>query len=512
MAISFFGKKKDDASSGQGGAGGGEPPSGKSGAAGGGDDDKIKYSPEKAAKFFERARTVHDTGNYDYAAQLWLNGLRWDPQSMPALEAFFKSMAALIAENTKGPSKDTIKMFEGRSDTDRYLAALLDWGSVPFDSARAVRAAEAAAKLSLSEAAHYIGNAALNAIRQDKKAKKDHVLKLMEAFRKVGALDKAVEAGELGVRMDPGDGNLAADVKNLAAQSTMSKGGYDQAGQAGGFRANIRDLDKQRQLEEGDRIVKSVEASERLIAEARADYERRPSDIPAITLYVKRLQERGKDEDERMARDIAQKAYETTKEFRFREMVSEIQLRRASRRLAVYREQATKNPDDAKAGEMYREAQRQFTELELKEYRLRAEAYPTEQRWKFEVAKRAFALGDADGSIPLFQEAASEAKLRTEALQMLGQAFLKIEYTDEAIDAFRRALENHKVSTDERGMALSYGLMSALETKAQKDRDLPAAGEADKLASAIAIQQFNYRDIRQRRDAIKKLLAELKAG
>jgi tetratricopeptide (TPR) repeat protein len=415
-----------------------------------------------------------------------------------------------MAENSKGPSKDTIKMFEGRSDMDRFLSALLEWGTAPFESARAVRAAESAAKLGIPEATHYIGNAALNALRQDKKAKKDHALKLMEAFRKVGALDKAVEAGEFAVRMDPGDGALAADVKNLAAQSTMSKGGYDQTGQAGGFRQNIRDLEKQRQLDEGDRIVKSVEAADRLVAEAKADYERRPTDIPAITLYIKRLLERGKDEDERTARDIAMKAFEQTKEFRFRETVGEIQIRRASRRLAVYRDQANKNPEDTKAAEVLREAQRQFTELELKEYRLRVEAYPTETRWKFEVAKRAFALGDVDGSIPLFQQAASDAKLRTEALQMLGEAFLKIGYTDEAIDAFRRSLENHKVATDERGMGLSYGLMCALETKAMKDRDLPSAMEADKLASAIAIQQFNYRDIRQRRDQIKKLLSELR--
>jgi tetratricopeptide (TPR) repeat protein len=121
-----------------------------------------------------------------------------------------------------------------------------------------------------------------------------------------------------------------------------------------------------------------------------------------------------------------------------------------------------------------------------------------------------FALGEVDSSIPLFQEAASDAKLRTEALQMLGRAFLKIEYIDEAIDAFRRALENHKVTSDERGMSLNYDLMAALQTKATKERDRASAMEADKLASSIAIQQFNYLDIRQRRDVIKKLIAELK--
>ena len=39
-----------------------------------------------------------------------------------------------------------------------------------------------------------------------------------------------------------------------------------------------------------------------------------------------------------------------------------------------------------------------------------------------------------------------------------------------------------------------------------------SAEEADKLASAIAIHQFNYKDIRARRDVLKKLIADLKRG
>jgi hypothetical protein len=35
--------------------------------------------------------------------------------------------------------------------------------------------------------------------------------------------------------------------------------------------------------------------------------------------------------------------------------------------------------------------------------------------------------------------------------------------------------------------------------------------EADKIASSIAVQSITFKDIRTRRDAIKKLLAELRA-
>jgi len=53
--------------------------------------------------------------------------------------------------------------------------------------------------------------------------------------------------------------------------------------------------------------------------------------------------------------------------------------------------------------------------------------------------------------------------------------------------------------------------MDALAAKAEKDNDEQAAMRADKIAAGIAIQQFSYRDVRERREQIKALLAEIKA-
>ena len=50
-----------------------------------------------------------------------------------------------------------------------------------------------------------------------------------------------------------------------------------------------------------------------------------------------------------------------------------------------------------------------------------------------------------------------------------------------------------------------------MNVAATAERSLKDAEEADKMASAIAIRQFNYRDIRTVREQIKKLIAELKA-
>lgn len=472
----------------------------------------FEVNAEKARKFFQHARTVHETTNYEYAMQSWLQGLRWDPASMEGLEGFFESAKYFASENKKGPSKETVKQFAGRGDLDRYLASLLEWGSHPLDSVASVRAADGASRLGLAEITYWIGERALNVIAKDPRGGKNLYLNLVRIFGRVHAFDLAVRAGEAACRMDPTDGKLAAEVRNLAAQATMSRGGYDKTGQAGGFRANVRDADKQRMLEEQERIVKTDETVDRLLKAAEEDYQKRPDDVHATTVYIKRLLERGRPEDEKRARIVAKEAFEKTKQFRFRQTEGDILLRWAQRKLQQYKDAAEANPQDANAQAQFRQATAQFLKMEIDELKARVEAYPTDLMLKYELGKRLFDLERYDDAIGMFQEAKSDAKIRVPALHFLAQSFQRIEWVDEAVHTFRQAREAHPVETDDMGMNLLYGLMTSLQAKAEKDRDLASAEEADKLASTIAIQQINFRDIRMRREAIKKLLSDLKRG
>lgn len=517
--MAWFGKKKDEdkdakppvAGNGSGN-GSGEAKIATGAEDGDGkDDDKIVYSPEKAAKWFERAQAVHDSTNYEYAMQCWLSGLRLEPGNMKGLESFFKSAAAFLGDG-KPPTKDTLRMFGGRPDIEKYLSALLAWALKPLDALLAVRAAEAAAKLNITEPTYWIGERALGAIATEKKPRKELFLKMMEVFSNIQAFNLAVVSGEAAVKLDPSDGRLAAEVRNLSAQATMNKGGFDQTGQAGGFRANIRDAEKQRQLDEQGRIVKTEETLDRVVRLAEDDYRARPDDPPANDTYIRRLLERGRPEDLKRAREVAKRAYEITKQFRFRQFEGDITLRLASRKLQDFRDAAEKNKDSQVAQQRYAEAQRQFAKMELDEFKARVEAYPTDLNLKFELARRYFNLGDMDNSIPLFQQSQEDAKRRVESQLYLAQAFQKIDYIDESIHTYRTAMEAHKLTNDDMGMNLRYGLLTSLQAKAEKDRDLPSAEEADKLASAISTQQFNYKDIRTRRDALKKLIADLKRG
>ncbi|GIW74456.1 MAG: hypothetical protein KatS3mg103_0978 [Phycisphaerales bacterium] len=482
---------------------------GQDGAAKGQAKPGPSFNPEAAERFFEHARTAHDTTNYEYAMNLWLSGLRQDANNISALEGFFRSAQAFHAEH---PRKRPKVELQTRTPVDKFLAGLYNWATRLTDADAAMRAGEAAAAAGLDEPAYWCLERAMALAKQAKRPGPAIFKKLMELFARIGAYEDAVEAGNVAVQLAPSDSALSNAVRNLAAQATLSQGGYDQAGQEGGFRRNIRDAAKQKALQDEDAISKDESTIERLIERARADYQQRPDDPPTINTLAKRLLERGTPADEKEAYALYKKAYELTKEFRFRQAADDIRMRSWHRKLAALEKKAQQNPDDQAIRRELENARKDVLEAETKVYAARAEAYPTDNHIRYELGKRYFQQGMYEEAIANLQQAQSEPKLRVRALLMLAQSFLAMGWGDEAVTTFRQALEAHGRDGDALGMEISYGLMEALLRKATEQRDLDSAVEADKIASAIAIKDIGFRNIRQQRDAIKALLAELRQG
>lgn len=505
--MAIFGKKKA------------EEQEGVNGAADASEAVDEAFSPKKAKAFFDRAKTVHDSTNYAYAMQLWLNGLRFEPVSMEGLNGFLTSAAAFHAETGEdGKGKSVKALKEARAGltakgrVGKYILALFDFGARPADLGAALRAGELASELGLRDAAKYVLRRAFELAAADKKQKKDNYVRLMDAFEAVEAYDLAVEAGNAGVRMDITDADLQNRVRNLGARATMSRGGFDEVGEEGGFRKNIRDATKQRQLEEAERISKTDEVKDRLVLQAEEEYRARPEDIPTIEKYGRALRERGKNTDELKAISLYTKAYKDTGQFKFRQMSGEIQVRRSRREVSRHKHAWEASPGDEGLREAFEKSRRALLELEINELELQVEKYPTELTLKYELGKRYFEVGKLQEAIEQFQLAQEDAKHRRGVLLYMARAFLALDgWLDEAIATYRRALEGLDDEKSDVGMEIRYGLMAALQRKAETERDLTSAEEADKLAGGIAIQSFGYKDIRERREAIKKLIGELKS-
>jgi hypothetical protein len=466
--------------------------------------------PAKARKFFEHARAMHDTANYEYAVILWLKGLRLDPTDMTAFETLFDSAQAFMASGThKGPSKGQQKEFGGREPIERYLSSLLTWSTKVGDWQAGLKAMEAASKLELAEQTHWIGSKVLAMAQNDRKAKKDSFVQMMHIFEAVGAFDVAVKAGDIACRMDPTDGKLYNEVKNMSAQATMSRGGYETAGKQGGFLANIRDAAAQRELIDEESVVKSDETLERVIDRTTAEYKERPQDQNTLGKLARLLLERGTPEDEKLAFNILMKGYEEHDVYKFKRSADEIRMRRARRQLNQLREAAKANGADAEAKARYDAGRAKLVEMETEIFTERVENYPTDLTMKYELGRRLYEAGRHEEAIGQFQKAQGASGIGNRVRNYLAQSFSAMGWLDEAEGTFREAVQAHPVENDELGLELRYGLMDVLGRRAAEQKNIAAAREAFKLASSIAIQQINYRDIRERREKLQALVKEL---
>lgn len=468
--------------------------------------------PRKAAKFFEHAKATHESTNYQYAMQLWLQGLKHEPENMDALDAFFRSATAFAGESKKGPDRSVSKALEGKEPTAKYALALLETGVKPLDVGNAIKAFEVTTKLSFGEPGYLLGERAMAVASRDKKPKKDVWVKLMDLFAAIGVFDLATRCGERAMQIDPSDGPLSNKVRNMSAEATISNAGFsDGKVEQGAFKKNIRNIEQQQKLDEEERLAKDSTTHERLIERAEEDHRSRPDDIPAAEQLIRRLLDRGEDKDEIRAYQVAKESFDRTGKTGFKVTAGDINLRQAKRKVRSIEDQARTTPDDEKLARTVASARAKLLDMEHKEFEWRVKEFPSDMSYKLELSRRMVAKGEHERAIPLLQKAKSDAKLRPESLRLLGECFSAIGYLDEAIDFTREALKIHGDPHDLRGLSLQYDLVGLLTRQAQESRELSSATEADTIASKIMQQDFGYRDIKSKRDELKALIAELRS-
>lgn len=467
--------------------------------------------PDKAAVFFKHAEAVHDSGNYEYAMTLWLQGLAKDPTDMHALERYMESAANFMASSGgKGATKDQLKNFGGRGTLDGYLKALLVWGAKPVDWTSGLKAMELAAKLELVEQVQWLGEKVMTIAKGSGKAKKDTFVKFMELFASVGAYSDAEKAGEAATALDPTDSKLIARVKNMSAERTMQATGFSGNAKDVDFRKSIKDVDKQRELEEEDALVKTDETLGRMIERSKERLTEDPDDQNEVGKLAKLLLERGKQEDEKSAFKLLMEAYKRFDVYRFKQQAGDINLRVARRKVAALREKAASNQSDRDAKATYESAAKKLLGMEIVEYEERVSNYPTDMQLQYELGRRKFLQADYEGAISHLQRAKESARIAVRVMNILAQCFLALGWNDEAEQTYREAIDGHDVQSDDLALELRYGLMESIARRAEAEEDLDAAKEALGLAGKIAMQQIDYKDVREKREQLQALTKKLK--
>jgi TolA-binding protein len=469
----------------------------------GGDQDPLRnYAaiPEEERKrakvFFDRGKTVAGTGNYEYAIEMYIQGLSVDPENVEAHQILRDISLKRKASGGKDMGMfDKMKLPKAKEEKQGLLNAEKLLAYSPGETDRMLAVCQAAYKAGCYDTVLWIGPILQRANSDSKKPDFKTYISLRDIYNAIEEYKLATEACHLALTLKPQDMDLQHEMKNLAAKQTMKGGNY---GTAKSFRESIRDAEVQDKLLEADKDVHEEDALVRAIRDAEAAWKAAPDDQGKFGKVIEAMKRTELVEYENQAIELLDDMYKKTKQFKFRQRVGEIriaQLNRQERGLRQAAEQGKSDPNYAELLQEFKEFKLEKAKAELEEYQLILDHYPTDGNARFQVALRMFQLGQFNEAIPVLQQVRSDPKHRTAASILLGQSFLTAGFAEEASDTLKAVIDEHPTKGDERSMEMYYWYARALEEK----KDYPPAIKA---YSQVAQWSFNYRDVQTR---IKKL-------
>lgn len=460
-------------------------------------DGYKNVSPEDAKKakvFFDRAKVVADTGNYDYGIEMYLQGLRFDPDLTAAHKAL--QAVSLIRKGTGGKPmgmKDRWSLPKVAKD-DHKQAMLNAEKQLSYDPGNVdhmLAVLTSAQKGGFYETVIWIGDLLSRALAGLPKPDISKYTTLKDVFVAIGDYNRAMDALAVVVRANPADMDLSQEMKDLGTKATIKKGRYEE----GDFRSSMRDVDAQKKLLVQDQDIRTLDAMAKPIADAEADFAAEPGDAGKFARLVELLKKTETEEYENRAIGLLDQRFLESKAYKFKQQAGLIRIAQMGRRERALREDLHQKSGDAQALKNLQDFLRYRYEQELAYFRETSANYPTDSASKFETGKRLFLLGQFEESIGVFQDVRNDPKYRADASTLLGRAFLSAQFYDEAVDTLQAAVDAYPIKGDEKAIELYYWLARGFEEQG----NIPGA---IKTYSQVAQWRFTFRDVQAR---IKRL-------
>jgi tetratricopeptide (TPR) repeat protein len=466
--------------------------------------------PEKASAWFDRARQMAESHNFESAFAFFASGFKLDPRDVSIHKEVLQIATTYYNRGGDKATNKQIKQVDGSTEIDKFVTALFVWWHDVMNAKNAMKAVSAAVNAEQNDFGAAMADTLLSLASKDGKALTFKELKsLMELFQSAGAWDQAIKVGQAALAAKPDDAVLERALNELAAERAMTEGGYDQMGtEEGGFKKFVKDIDKQRELEEDESLAGSAGSAERVIARAKKELEENPNSPDAVSAYVKVLKKHASPENTKLAFQVLMHGFKATKQYRFRMEAADIKISMAAYQILQLEEKLASSPDEA-LQEKYDSSVAELNSFKKQEYQERASNYPTDRKIRFQLGELAIQDGDTNLAMECFQKAKDEPRLRVRAGQELGRCFASEGWYTEAVSEFKESIKALAGSDNDTELSLRYDLMQSLAKKAEADGNIDLAKEAMDICSGIARKDISYRDIRDCRRELDALVKKL---
>ena len=457
--------------------------------------DKDIANAAKAYAFFERARKAAETQNFDYAIEMYLDGLRCDPDALEQghLRLYELALMRQGKEGKKPSMVERMKHLRGKTPLEQMLNAEYLFAKDPDHLPYAEAMLKAAVAGGYRKTVGWIANLVFQANNASKRPSANTYVLLKDSYKSIGQYDKAIVACQLASKLKPEDADLADEFKNLTAELTMARGKYDQEGD---FRQSIKDREEQEKLQSQQAVVKTEDYRISAVEDARKEYAQDPNLPKNIMNLAQALSELQNDEADKEAIELLEKAYKTKDEFSYKQRAGQIRIKQLKRKVRRAKAAVEAKPEDSEAKSRLSKLNDQLTSTEVEHYRLCVENYPTDLQSKYEYGSRLIRNKKYDDAIPLFQEAQRDPRHKISSMDKIGLCFFLKGWYADAIDIFTQAIESYEIKDDGVAKDLRYNLARSYEQQGDKDKAL-------EIYRKIAQLDFAYRDVRQRVDKLR---------
>jgi predicted Zn-dependent protease len=433
--------------------------------------------------------------NFDYAIDLLLQVLKGAPGCVDCRKALRQAQVGragsgggLFKKMLSGASTAPL-VARGQLALRNQPAEALEiaeqiFSSDPHSAAGHKLAAEAALALGWPRTAVL----SLEVLARNNSRDKATIMHLGNALADIGDVVRAERTLADLHRQFPDDPDVSQALKNLSARRTLNTGGYEKAAEeTSSFRDMLKDKTGAVKLEQEQRVVKSADVGERLIAEYEARLAAGETGNARLIRSLAELYTEKKRFDDALKLYERLQATDAASDPAFEKARSDAKVRKLEHEIA----QLDPTADDFAARQADLMAAKQA--LQLEECRRRVEKFPTDLALRYELGVLYFESGKIGEAIQELQKAQNNPSKRISSMRLLAQCFAARKMYDLAARTLQNAIKEKPVLDDEK-KELLYNLAGVFETMGKKEdsiEQLKQIYEAD----------IGYRDVAAKVDA-----------
>jgi tetratricopeptide (TPR) repeat protein len=469
-----------------------------------------KVRPEQrraAAGQYERANQVLADGNLDYAIQLLLSCCQLDPvtpvyrQTLRQAEKTKykdKGSGQKLAFLTGLPARLRLKKATLKGDYPRVLETAEDiLLRNPWDLGAHLAMADAFENLDLPEMALWT----LDQLRQADPNNPKVNRPMARLYEARGQFNQAMALWDLVRKADPKDQEAQKKHKDLAANATIAKGKYEEVihGQAQSPSASQAFLAASGETAQEHPALGKTEPSipamsDRVSREAQAlqvKLQNNPTN-PNSYLHLASLYRRA-EQFEKARQALEEGLGPTGNHFELTMELADLEIEPFRRNLAMTEVKLAQDAQDPRLHEIRNQLFKEVQTRELDYFRRKAERFPTESTYKFEVGVRLLKIGQTDEAIRELQALRNDPRHQGKVLVYLGFCFRARNNWRLAQRNFEEALKHLSPAEDNFRKEILFQL--ALGHAETGDYQL-----AVDMACELANLDFGYKDIGKKMD------------